>query len=119
MEFNGDGMAAVAVLPERSFSWDELSQEQRELHMRAQRFARVQVAEMRLFKDDAVKSGRRDANIYLRLRAEIDEARDRYLSQFLDGQPHMRDYLHGELVETLAIDNPQLMGPDYPGPLAH
>jgi len=119
MAFNGDGMAAVAVLPERSFSWDELSQEQRELHMRAQRFARVQVAEMRLFKDDAVKSGRRDANIYLRLRAEIDEARDRYLSQFLDGQPHMRDYLHGELVETLAIDNPQLMGPDYPGPLAH
>ncbi|MCX6609541.1 MAG: hypothetical protein NTW74_01685 [Acidobacteria bacterium] len=117
MAVNGDGAPQVAVLPERSFNWDDLSQEQRELHMRAQRFARVQVAEMRLYKDDAVKSGRRDSNIYLRLKGEIDEARERYMSQFLDGQQHMRDYLHGELVETLAIDNPQLMGPDYPGPL--
>ncbi len=116
---NGEGTAAVGVLPERSFNWDDLSQEQRELHMRAQRFARVQVAEMRLYKDDAVKAGRRDANLYLRLKNEIDEARERYLAQFLDGQIHMRDYLHGELVETLAIDNPQLMGPDYPGSLVH
>ncbi|WP_031499692.1 hypothetical protein [Bryobacter aggregatus] len=114
---NGDGTPAAEIVPERSFNWDELTQEQRELHMRAQRFARVQVAEMRLYKDDAVKAGRRDANIYLRLKTEIDEARERYLSQFLDGQQHMRDYLHGELVETLAIDNPQLMGPDYPGSL--
>lgn len=113
----GDGSQQVAVLPERSFNWDDLTQEQRELHMRAQRFARVQVAEMRLYKDDAVKAGRRDSNIYLRLKPEIDEARERYLAQFLDGQNHMRDYLHGELVETLAIDNPQLMGPDYPGSL--
>lgn len=117
MAVNGEGAAAAVPLPDRSFNWDDLSQEQRELHMRAQRFARVQVAEMRLYKDDAVKAGRRDSNIYLRLRGEIDEARERYLAQFLDGQPHMRDYLHGELVETLAIDNPQLMGPDYPGPL--
>ena len=116
-EANGNGSAPASVVPEHSFKWDELSQEQRELHMRAQRFARVQVAEMRLYKDDAVKAGRRDANIYLRLRSEVDEARERYLAQFLDGQVHMRDYLHGELVETLAIDNPQLMGPDYPGPL--
>ena len=116
---NGEGTASVGVLPERSFNWDDLSQEQRELHMRAQRFARVQVAEMRLYKDDAVKAGRRDANLYLRLKTEIDEARERYLAQFLDGQIHMRDYLHGELVETLAIDNPQLMGPDYPGSLVH
>lgn len=116
MEVNGEGGPAASVLPER-FNWDDLTQEQRELHMRAQRFARVQVAEMRLYKDDAVKAGRRDSNIYLRLKGEVDEARERYQAQFLDGQPHMRDYLHGELVETLAIDNPQLMGPDYPGPL--
>jgi hypothetical protein len=119
LAISGEQSPAVAVVLERSFNWDTLSQEQRELHMRAQRFARVQVAEMRLYKDDAVKSGRRDSNIYLRLKGEIDEARERYMSQFLDGQPHMRDYLHGELVETLAIDNPQLMGPDYPGPLVH
>jgi hypothetical protein len=115
----GAGLAATApVLTEKSFNWDELSQEDRELHMRAQRFARTQVAEMRLYKDDAVKAGRRDGNIYLRLKEEIDSARERYQAQFLDGQTHMRDYLHAELVETLAIDNPQLMGPDYPGLLA-
>ncbi len=118
-EVNGFATPSEAVVPARSFNWDDLSQEQRELHMRAQRFARVQVAEMRLYKDDAVKSGRRDSNIYLRLKSEVDEARERYMAQFLDGQQHMRDYLHGELVETLAIDNAQLMGPDYPGPLVH
>jgi hypothetical protein len=107
----------TALIPERSFNWDDLSHEQRDLHMRAQRFARVQVAEMRLYKDEAVRAGRRDANLYTRLQQEIDEARLRYQMQFLEGQNHMRDYLHGELVETLAIDNPQLMGPDYPGPL--
>lgn len=113
-----NGAHGVApVLPDRAFSWDDLTQEERENHMRAQRFARTQVAEMRLYKDDAVKSGRRDGNIYLRLKEEVDAARERYQSQFLDGQTHMRDYLHAELVETLAIDNPQLMGPDYPGPL--
>ncbi|MFN8687912.1 MAG: hypothetical protein ACK52Z_06635, partial [Acidobacteriota bacterium] len=69
------------------------------------------------YKDEAVRAGRRDANLYTRLQQEIDEARLRYQMQFLEGQNHMRDYLHGELVETLAIDNPQLMGPDYPGPL--
>ncbi|MDX2269989.1 MAG: hypothetical protein NW208_17940 [Bryobacter sp.] len=110
-------LKGAPVLPEKSFSWDDLTQEERENHMRAQRFARTQVAEMRLYKDDAVKGGRRDGNIYLRLKEEIDAARERYQSQFLDGQTHMRDYLHAELVETLAIDNPQLMGPDYPGPL--
>jgi hypothetical protein len=112
-----DETIPALLLPERRFNWDALSQQQKELHMRAQRFARVQVAEIRLYKDEAVKAGRRDANLYLRLKTEIDQARERYLVQFLEGQNHMRDYLHGELVETLAIDNPQLMGPDYPGPL--
>ncbi|MFN8813169.1 MAG: hypothetical protein ACK5ZU_10105, partial [Acidobacteriota bacterium] len=85
----------TALIPERSFNWDDLSHEQRDLHMRAQRFARVQVAEMRLYKDEAVRAGRRDANLYTRLQQEIDEARLRYQMQFLEGQNHMRDYLHG------------------------
>jgi hypothetical protein len=107
----------AVLLPEWTFSWDQLSQQQKDLHMKAQRFARVQVSQMRLYKDEAVMAGRREGNLYGRLKTEIDEARQQYREQFFEGENHMRDYLHGELVETLAIDNPQLMGPDYPGPL--
>ena len=39
-------------------SWFSLSHEVRELHLRAQRFARVEVAEIRLYQSEKVKNGR-------------------------------------------------------------
>ena len=45
-------------------AWFELSREDQELHLKAQRFARVQVAEMRLYKSDAVKEGRASRELY-------------------------------------------------------
>ena len=39
-------------------AWTSLTREQQELHQRAQRFARVQVAEIRLYKSENVKKGR-------------------------------------------------------------
>jgi hypothetical protein len=96
----------------------ELSGEQERAHLKAQRFARVQVAEMRLNEAAAVYSGAAQKNLYAALRPRIDAARAAMWEKFFERCPGMLDYLHLELVRTLAHDEPELLGKDYPGPLA-
>jgi len=98
--------------------WAALSAADRELHMRAQRLARVQVAEIRLYKAQAVKKGRMERRLFDVLHSEIELARANFRRQYMTSTPTMVDYLHQELVRTLANDDPALMGPTYPGPLA-
>ncbi len=102
-----------AVLPE----WVELPPEEKEAHVRAQRFARVQVAEMRLYKSREVRAGRAASNLYGELKKEIDAGREAFRVQFLVPCPSMIDYFHVELIRTLANDEAALLGPEYPGPL--
>jgi hypothetical protein len=96
--------------------WDGMPAEEHQMHLRAQRFARVQVAEMRLYETDAVYLGREHRNLYEALRNLIDPARAAFQNQFFATCPSMVDYLHLELVHTLANDDPELLGKDYPGP---
>lgn len=113
--------AAPAADPAKSLVnlMASLSREDQELHGRAQRFARVQVAEMRLYKSNLVKAGREKSALYLALRADIESARDAFRTQFLaDSSKEMYDYLHVELVTALAGSDESLLGTDYPGPLA-
>lgn len=98
-------------------SWASLDRNEEDLHLRAQRFARVQVAEIRLYKSENVKNGRTGRNLYTSLKAEIDSARNIFRSDFVAASGSMVDYLHRELVRTLANDDAELLGPDYPGPL--
>jgi hypothetical protein len=97
--------------------WAALSKQEQELHLEAQRQARVRVAEMRLYKSAAVKQGRVDRNLYASLREEIDTGRADFRARFLDLTPTMVDYLHLELTRTLANDDETLLGPEYPGPM--
>jgi len=104
--------------PPRPVTWFALNREQQSLHLRAQRFARVQVAEMRLNKAQAVKAGRNDSDLYGHLKAEIDSGREAFRKNFLAVSASMVDYFHLELLRTLANDDASLLGPDYPGPAA-
>jgi hypothetical protein len=98
-------------------SWFSLSHEDRELHLRAQRFARVQVAEIRLYQSERVKNGRTAHDLYTSLKKEILSAREAFRREFLNASDSMVDYLHLELVRTLANDDVELLGQDYPGPM--
>ena len=51
------------------------------------------------------------------LRERIDMARELFHEQFFAPCASMVDYLHLELLRTLANDDPDLFGKDYPGPL--
>lgn len=98
--------------------WSSLSADEQEMHLRAQRFARVRVAEMRLYDAEAVKRGRQDRNLYASLRQKIDAGRSEFRREFVEKCPSMTDYLHRELVRTLANDDESAMGQEYPGALA-
>jgi len=112
-----------AINPPSSFaSWaalskQDLAKQEQELHLRAQRFARVRVADMRLYRASAVEAGRARGDLYAALRAEIDAGRQNFREQFLNSCPSMVDYLHVEMVATLANDNSVRLGPEYPGPM--
>jgi len=98
-------------------SWFSLSRDDRELHLYAQRFARIQVAEIRLYQSERVKNGRAAHDLYTSLKEEILSAREAFRRKFLNASDSMVDYLHLELVRTLANDDAELLGQDYPGPM--
>ena len=97
-------------------SWADLSQPQRDLHIRAQRFSRVAVAEMQAAKPEACRAGREQGNLYVFLKNEIDKARINYRRQFMT-IPYMVDYLHLELIRVAAEGDELKLGADYPGQL--
>jgi hypothetical protein len=103
--------------PRQRPTWESLPPEEQMIHLKAQRFARVQVSQIRLHETQAVQSGRTNRDLYDALRRRIDDTRTVFHEQFFAACPSMVDYLHLELVRTLAHDDADLLGKDYPGPL--
>ena len=122
-----DGLEAMAALAgaalERRGRPDPLpetvqSAGEEAFFLRAQRFARVRAAEIRLSKPREVVEGRAAKRLYALLKEEIDTARLDYAREFLQASPTMPDYLHAELIRTLANEDTAALGEEYPGPLA-
>ncbi len=111
----------IAVSPakstENATTWSKLTPEEQALHLRAQRFARVRTAQIRISESDDLRKGTQQADIYSAFRRSIDAARHEYERSFMSQSPTMVDYLHLELIRSLARENSQLMGQSYPGPL--
>lgn len=98
-------------------TWESLPPAEQQVHVKAQRFARVQVSQIRLHDAPSVQSGRVKGDLYSALRQRIDDTRTVFRDRFFAACPSMVDYLHLELVRTLAHDDADLLGKDYPGPL--
>jgi ElaB/YqjD/DUF883 family membrane-anchored ribosome-binding protein len=107
--------AASAPALASASAWERLSPEEQRRHLRAQRFARVQVARIRLFRPADVQAGRARRDLYGALREPIDGAREAFRKTYFDPCPSMVDYLHLEVLRTLANDDPELLGDNYPG----
>ena len=97
-------------------AWSDLSEIDQTLHLRAQRFSRVTVAESQLARPEACAAGRKAGDLYLFLKPELERARDAYRTQFMV-TPSMVDYLHLELVRVLAGGDETMLGMEYPGAL--
>ncbi len=117
IQIAGAARPAAETRSLESLNWLELSEEDQQLHLGARRFARVKVAEIRLYQAEAVEQGRRRRNLYGVLKESMDEARGAFRQKFVGASETMIDYLHLEFVKSLAHDNPALLGTGYPGPL--
>ncbi|HYA16613.1 MAG TPA: hypothetical protein VEF06_04060 [Bryobacteraceae bacterium] len=109
--------AAAPAKRVEELAWDDLSPEDQRLHLQAQRMARVRVAEIRLYEEDALRRGIAASNIYEPLQTKIDAARREFLQSFLSRSATMVDYLHLEILRSLAKDDAKLLGATYPGPM--
>ena len=65
---------------------------------------------------ESAQAVERVAGIYASLEAQIDAAREKFREKHMSA-PTMVDYLHLEMVRSLAEDDAILLGPNYPGPL--
>ena len=75
----------------------------------ARRYARLLVSEIKLYNDDAVRTGRERRDLLQRLRPEIDRARRLYEERVAPSDA--RDlYFQQELVQTLADGDHSLLG---------
>ena len=97
--------------------WSVLDPAEQEMHLKARRFARAEVAEIRARHADAVREGLRRRDLYEVLEEPIEQARERFSQKFLAAVPSMVDYFHFELIRGLAQDHADRLGSKYPGPL--
>jgi hypothetical protein len=68
----------------------------------ARRYARLLIAEIKLYHQEAVEAGRREGDLSARLGGEIARARSLYGERVPAHVRHVSDYFRDELVETLA-----------------
>lgn len=93
-----------------------LSEEEERLHNEARRFARLLVSEIKLYNEEHVQIGREKADLYERLRTDVDRSREMYDRRVSPSVASTADYFHDEIVRILAQGDPALLGTGYPGP---
>jgi hypothetical protein len=90
-------------------------EEEKRLHIDAQRFARLLVSEIKLYNEQKVVDGREHNDLYERLREYIDRSREMYDKRVKPEVAQKFDYFHHELVSTLAVGDVGKLGSAYPG----
>lgn len=76
----------------------------------ARRLARLLVSEIRLYNEEQVEEGRRNRDIYFRLRDEIDRSRKMYDERIAPEVRAGNDYFTEELIRRLADGDPDALG---------
>lgn len=92
---------------------ESLPDDLKKLHQKAQRFARVTVQELFMYKKDEVDKGRENRDLYSRFKEEIDKSKALYDKRFEKIAEHNVDYLYDELVRVLAENDAGALG-NYP-----
>src|SRR5262245_31514825 len=98
--------AAPAAPPARA-----LSPEDQKAHEEAKRFARLVVSEIKLYNETKVNEGRRNKDIYERLKEDIERGRQMYTDRVPGNVRESTNYFFEELVRILAGGDASALGP--------
>ncbi len=90
-----------------------LSAEDAEVHHKAQRFARLLVDEIKLYNQAKVAEGRRNKDLYDRLKEDIEKSRGTFQKRYGNTAAASGDYFHHELLRSLAEDDISVMGANF------
>ena len=90
-----------------------LSAEDAELHRKAQRFARLLVDEIKLYNQAKVAEGRRNKDLYDRLKEDIEKSRGTFQKRYGSTVAASADYFQHELLRSLAEDDISIMGANF------
>ncbi len=89
---------------------ETVSKDEEAAHEEARRLARLLVSEIQLYNQDEVEEGRRNRDIYERLRDDIDRSRQLYEDRVDSGVRENTDYFYQELVRQLAAGDAKALG---------
>ena len=95
------------------FDVNRLSQEEQELHRRANRVAKVSMQDIKMLRPEQVRLGRENRDLCIRLKDDIEKAHREYDRRFKPIMDHPVDYFYRWLVEILADGDPHALG-EYP-----
>jgi hypothetical protein len=90
-----------------------LSPEDADVHRKAQRFARLLVDEIKLYNQAKVAEGRRNKDLYDRLKEDIDKSRGTFQKRYGNTAAASGDYFQHELLRSLAEDDISIMGSNF------
>ena len=79
-------------------------------HDEARRFARLLVSEIKLYNESKVEQGRKNSDLYERLKEDIDRSRQMYDERIPDDVRKVSNYFYDELVRILADGRSDALG---------
>ncbi len=105
--------AAAAAPAPAADPFANLSPEDADVHRKAHRFARLLVDEIKLYNQVKVSEGRKNKDLYDRLKEDIEKSRITYQKRYGNTAAGGADYFSQELVRSLAEDDTSIMGANF------
>ncbi|MGD0413813.1 MAG: hypothetical protein ABSA80_00530 [Terriglobales bacterium] len=106
------GHAETAATPETP-PVAAISPEDQEVHRKAQRFARLLVDEIKLYNQAKVGEGRKNKDLYDRLKEAIEKSRGTYQKRYGHTVAASGNYFQHEIIRSLAEDDLSIMGANF------
>jgi len=103
--------APVRPAPRPPAAVSGLSPEEQKAHEDAKRFARLVVSEIKLYNESKVNEGRKNKDIYERLKEDIERGRHMYHERVAAPVRESTNYFYDELVRILAGGDAGALGP--------
>ncbi len=105
---HADTEATPETLPVSSIPADD-----QEVHRKAQRFARLLVDEIKLYNQAKVSEGRKNQDLYDRLKEAIEKSRATYQKRYGSTAAASGNYFQHEIIRSLAEDDLSIMGANF------